>query len=374
MVENNNSERNNEGGHVERKYLHININKDDGLFDLYDGEFSNNMRNGKGKMEYANGYIYEGEWKNNKREGKGTLWFQTDDKVFVKGGKEEGQYSSMKRNRKGKYTLTTVSYYEGDWKENVFHGYGVREYPNGDIFEGLFNSGKMREGTFRFASGAVFKGSIGAEDGSKKLIMKTGVLNFEKTTKRPRLFATPSTKTVWYQNGKKEAIYRQLNSNLIQSKIPDDASSISENTADTSVTAHSPVPEPSPVPDKLYVTNSIFKGTYLTSCTRVIASTPNPLNRSNISTKRSLLIDTPNFPQVATKRNWLTIAYLIYVIILFTKISCFPSIHVLEKGHDLMRPWSCNLPFAYMMSQKCWDDATLNPIYDCDGMRLPMME
>ena len=218
MVENNNSERNNEGGHVERKGLH-----DDKSSDLYDGEFSNNMRNGKGKMEYANGYIYEGEWKNNKREGKGTLWFyQTDDKVFVKGGKEEGQYSSMKRNRKGKYTLTTVSYYEGDWKENVFHGYGVREYPNGDIFEGLFNSGKMREGTFRFASGAVFKGSIGAEDGSKKLIMKTGVLNFEKTTKRPRLFArTSSIKSVWYQNGKECATYRKLDSNLIQSKIPE---------------------------------------------------------------------------------------------------------------------------------------------------------
>ena len=86
MVENNNSERNNEGGHVERKGLH-----DDKSSDLYDGEFSNNMRNGKGKMEYANGYIYEGEWKNNKREGKGTIWFyQTDDKVFVKGGKKKG--------------------------------------------------------------------------------------------------------------------------------------------------------------------------------------------------------------------------------------------------------------------------------------------
>ena len=59
-------------------------------FDLYFGEFRNNMRSGKGKMEYANGCIYEGAQKNDNREGNGTLWFQTDHKVFVKGGKKKG--------------------------------------------------------------------------------------------------------------------------------------------------------------------------------------------------------------------------------------------------------------------------------------------
>ena len=37
---------------------------------IYEGEFKNGLREGKGTMNYKNGYIYEGDWKNDRREIK----------------------------------------------------------------------------------------------------------------------------------------------------------------------------------------------------------------------------------------------------------------------------------------------------------------
>lgn len=39
--------------------------------DKYDGEWSNNMKNGHGVMTYLNGEKYDGAWKDDKREGNG---------------------------------------------------------------------------------------------------------------------------------------------------------------------------------------------------------------------------------------------------------------------------------------------------------------
>ena len=39
--------------------------------DIYDGEWTNNIKKGKGIMKYSAEDVYEGEWrKNNNKEGK----------------------------------------------------------------------------------------------------------------------------------------------------------------------------------------------------------------------------------------------------------------------------------------------------------------
>lgn len=38
----------------------------------------NGERHGFGTMDYANGDVYEGEWVNGKRHGKGVLFYQKD--------------------------------------------------------------------------------------------------------------------------------------------------------------------------------------------------------------------------------------------------------------------------------------------------------
>ena len=37
----------------------------------YEGEYENDLKNGRGKYTYPNGDVYDGEWKDGKRHGKG---------------------------------------------------------------------------------------------------------------------------------------------------------------------------------------------------------------------------------------------------------------------------------------------------------------
>ena len=41
--------------------------------EVYEGEFVNNRREGKGRLIYENGSVYEGEWKDDEMNGRGVL-------------------------------------------------------------------------------------------------------------------------------------------------------------------------------------------------------------------------------------------------------------------------------------------------------------
>ncbi len=44
-----------------------------------------------------------------------------------------------------------VSFYDGDWVNNVRHGFGVRQYASGNIYEGMwFNNMRHGEGTMQW--------------------------------------------------------------------------------------------------------------------------------------------------------------------------------------------------------------------------------
>ena len=63
---------------------------------LYEGEYLNGKRNGKGKEYYNNGKIkFEGEYLNGKRNGKGKQYYNNGKIKF------KGEYLNGKRNGKG---------------------------------------------------------------------------------------------------------------------------------------------------------------------------------------------------------------------------------------------------------------------------------
>ena len=64
--------------------------------------------NGIGKMEYNNGDIYNGNWSQNKKQGKGEMIYKNGDK------------------------------YKGNWKNDVKHGEGIMKYSNGQIYDGIW--------------------------------------------------------------------------------------------------------------------------------------------------------------------------------------------------------------------------------------------
>ena len=49
------------------------------------------------------------------------------------------------------YTEDGVSFYDGEWVNNIRHGLGVRQYPSQNIYQGMwFNNVRHGEGTMRW--------------------------------------------------------------------------------------------------------------------------------------------------------------------------------------------------------------------------------
>jgi hypothetical protein len=65
---------------------------------VYEGEWKDGVRDGRGILMYANGNVYEGEWKDSVRDGRGIL-------MYANGDVYEGKYDV--RDGKGKCTCPT---------------------------------------------------------------------------------------------------------------------------------------------------------------------------------------------------------------------------------------------------------------------------
>ena len=153
---------------------------------IFEGEYLNGKRNGKGKDYYLNGKLrFEGEYLNGERlngklfDKKGNIYLDLQNAnglikeynvygrlefegEYLNGkkngkGKEyddmeklrfEGEYLNGKRNGKGKeyYYIGDIEF-EGEYLNGEKHGKGKDYYPNGKIrFEGIYNNGKKWNG------------------------------------------------------------------------------------------------------------------------------------------------------------------------------------------------------------------------------------
>ena len=97
---------------------------------LFEGEYLNGQRNGKGKeLDGFNTVKFEGEYKNGKRNGKGKEY--NNSKNFVD---FEGEYINGKRNGKGaEYYYLGQIYFDGEylngekWKGKKYSSKGKRQ-------------------------------------------------------------------------------------------------------------------------------------------------------------------------------------------------------------------------------------------------------
>ena len=128
---------------------------------IYEGQFRNMKKEGKGKMTYYDGHSYDGEWKNNLYHGKGvyttcansTLTIYEGDFKFGKaegkgvlimgnGDKYEGDFVNWHMEGKGMYSFKNGDKYEGDFKNGQINGYGEYNFKNGNVYKGHFENGK----------------------------------------------------------------------------------------------------------------------------------------------------------------------------------------------------------------------------------------
>ena len=106
----------------------------------YEGNYINDMPEGKGKFVHENGEYYIGEFQNGLRNGKGTIYYK-DGKIYY-----EGDFVNGNGEGNGKIIYEDGSYYIGQFK-NDEEGQGKSFNEDGSYFIGQFKNG------YRFGEG-----------------------------------------------------------------------------------------------------------------------------------------------------------------------------------------------------------------------------
>lgn len=120
---------------------------------IYHGEFTFGILNGKGEKFSINGNYYKGEFKDGLRSGKG--YEETKEHTY------EGNYENDKKNKIGKLVYKNIKdSYEGEFHDNNITGKGEYCWENGDKFIGDFINGKMDgRGHYKWPDGGEYEGT-----------------------------------------------------------------------------------------------------------------------------------------------------------------------------------------------------------------------
>ena len=149
------------------------IKEYDGYFDnlVYEGEYLNGKRHGKGKEYFNNSIIYDGEFLNGKRNGKGKEYEYGELKY-------EGEYINGKRNGKGKeYSYEKCKLmFEGIYlNDKKWEGKGY-DKNNNIIYELKDGQGFIKE--YNYKGKLIFEGEYknGKKNGKVKKYNDEGIL------------------------------------------------------------------------------------------------------------------------------------------------------------------------------------------------------
>jgi len=106
-----------------------------------------NCENGKGTYAYTNGFVYEGNFLNGLREGRGMLKGKD-------GSWYDGMWTGDKFQGQGTYVWPNGAKYVGAWEKGIQSGYGIYFYVNGDKYTGYFKDNLFEgQGKYTWADG-----------------------------------------------------------------------------------------------------------------------------------------------------------------------------------------------------------------------------
>ena len=118
----------------------------------YVGTFKDGFMYGLGTMIWPNGNTYVGEFKNDERNGEGThRVYEVVEGIKTLVKEYIGNWENDKKSGKGTMNWPQDgNTYEGDWKDNNRHGYGIMK-ENVTIYEGNWkNDRKKGRGAFTY--------------------------------------------------------------------------------------------------------------------------------------------------------------------------------------------------------------------------------
>lgn len=134
--------------------------------DVYEGEFLDGAKHGKGQLNVYCGDVYVGEFEYNQFHGKGLYTWApyTDPETgnFIAGKRYDGDWKNGKMHGKGIFILGQGDVYSGEFDRGQFHGTGTLKCGNGDSWEGQWERGRGGGMMKRYiaANGHEFKGIL----------------------------------------------------------------------------------------------------------------------------------------------------------------------------------------------------------------------
>lgn len=97
---------------------------------IYNGEFSQDKKNGRGTLTYKDGSRYVGEFINDEKQGRGTL-------ISINGDKYIGNWRHNQQNGYGVMNAVDGSVYSGSFVDGIKEGKGSLKYPDGKVLSGI---------------------------------------------------------------------------------------------------------------------------------------------------------------------------------------------------------------------------------------------
>jgi len=138
----------------------------------YEGKFENDLPYGFGVQTWTNGSRYEGLWENGKPHGLGKyrwsngdyregLWIDGEEdqnsKVIIitsSGYRHEGEIKNNLADGRGVRTWIDGSHYQGGWKNGKQDGFGILTWANGDTGSGEWKQDALIKGIMVYADGS----------------------------------------------------------------------------------------------------------------------------------------------------------------------------------------------------------------------------
>ena len=104
---------------------------------IYQGQFKDGKKNGKGKITWRDNSYYEGDFVNNYYEGYGVYIMVNKRKGYL------GQWKEGKMHGYGVFFWGDGRSYKGYYETDKKHGYGIYSGKNNLRYEGKFKRGKQ---------------------------------------------------------------------------------------------------------------------------------------------------------------------------------------------------------------------------------------
>ena len=150
---------------------------------IYNGEYKNNNKEGNGEMYDINFNkhipIYSGTWKENKYNGNGKLYILNLKNYYI------GEFKEGKKEGKGKL-INNNTYYEGNFKNDKKDGFGIYYKYNSNKskkyeikYEGIFEIDNIINGKCTYKNNDIYEGQFknNLKHGYGEFIInKTGII------------------------------------------------------------------------------------------------------------------------------------------------------------------------------------------------------